>query len=170
MADETAQDATTATEQVSVTETTTEQTETGERTYDAGYVKALRTEAAANRAKAREAEARLKALEDAQLSEGEKKDRRLKELEDEVGTLRQQTRRAEVQAAAAKAGAVDADVVARLVEDDEADVQRAVHALKRDKPYLFNRPGAGSADGGAGGRAIDSPNMNDYIRRAAGRR
>jgi hypothetical protein len=139
------------------------------KTYDEKYVKALRGEAAQHRKELREAQARLKELETAQLSEAEKKDLRLKELEGEVSRLQKETRTAQVVAAAAAAGAVNPERVARLVDDDAEDVKKAVADLKKSDPYLFARPGGGSADGGAGGNGTTKLDMNSLIRRAAGR-
>lgn len=139
-----------------------------ERTYTAAEVKALRDEAAAHRRKLRDAEARLKELDDAKLSEGEKLAARLKELEEQNARLARTTRLAEVKAAAAAAGAHNPAAVARLIDEDAEDVGKALESLRKSDAYLFARPGAGSADGGTRG----TPNltdMNALIRRRAGR-
>lgn len=140
-----------------------------QKTFDAAYVKQLRDEAAANRRKAADAEKKLKALEDEKLSDSEKREKRLKELETENVQLKQQSRRSDIVAAAAAAGAINPQRVARLIDDDAEDVTKAVAELKKSDAYLFGRPGGGGADGGAGGREAGSEDMNTLLRRAAGR-
>jgi myosin heavy subunit len=138
------------------------------KTFDEAYVRTLRGENAKTRTELKSALLRLKELEDAQLSDAEKREKRLKDLEAENADLRRTAREAQTRAAAASAGAVNPAAVARLIDEGE-DVEKAVTALKKSDPYLFHRPGAGSADGGAGGAAVRGQNFNDLIRRAAGR-
>lgn len=140
------------------------------KTYDAAYVAELRKEAAGHRKRAQDAEAKLKAKEDAELSETEKRERDLKDATKRAEEAEKRAHLAEVRAEAASAGAVDAADVARLIDPDVEDVRKAIADLKKAKPYLFTRPGAGSADGGAGGKPPAGNSMNDRIRAAAGRR
>lgn len=142
----------------------------GQQQFDAAYVKQLRDEAAANRKKAKDLETRLKAIEDANLSEADRATKRLKELEEENAALLAQTRRSEVHAAAARAGAAHPEVVARLVGEDVDDVAAEVEKLRKQYPVLF-RTGHGSADGGTGtGNPPPSKkSMNQFIRTMAGR-
>jgi DNA repair exonuclease SbcCD ATPase subunit len=139
------------------------------KTFDAAYVKQLRDEAAANRKKAKDAETRLQALENEKLSDGEKRDKRLKELETEVEALRRDKRAIDVERAATKAGARHPEVIARMVDPAAEDLEKAVTEVKKQYPDLFTRPGAGSADGGSGGGAPNGQDMNQMLRRAAGR-
>jgi hypothetical protein len=119
------------------------------KTFDAEYVAELRREAAANRKKAADAEARLKELDDAKLSETERLTKRTAELEAELErerTGRQEALiRAAVEREAHQQGAVKADVVYRLIDrsaialDDSGEVKgadKAVAALLTAEPYL----------------------------------
>ncbi len=118
-------------------------------TFDASYVAELRKEAAANRKKAADAEARLKELDDAKLSETERLTKRTAELEAQLVATQGQHREALIRAAVEREahaqGAVKADVVYRLVDrsaitlDDSGEVKgadKAVAALLKDEPYL----------------------------------
>lgn len=138
------------------------------KTYDEAYVKQLRAEAAANRKRASEAEARLKSIDDEKLSETE----RLKKEADEAKSLAQQAQertraklgRAEVLVAASKAKIVDPDAAYKLVRDelefnDEGEPTNAgalIEKLAKDKPYLVEAAGGGGSSpanpgGGRGG-------------------
>lgn len=150
------------------TDDTPESGKTDGKTFDASYVKSLRDEAAKARREKKDLETRLKALEDEKLTDSEKRERDLKEAQARAEAAEQRAHQAEVRAVAAEAGAVNPNQVARLIDPDVTDVSKAVAALKRSDPYLFTRPGAGSADGGAGG-APRGGNVNDAIRRMAGR-
>lgn len=139
----------------------------GEEKFDAAYVKGLRDEAAKHRREAKSLAESLKSLEDSQLSESEKRDQRAKELETENTRLKSEQREARIEATAAKAGARDPDLIAKLVPADAEDVAKAIAAIKKERPHLFS--GVGSADGGAGGgRTASGQSMNDRIRGARG--
>lgn len=138
--------------------------------FDAEYVRKLRAEAADYRKKAKDNEARLKALEDEKLSDSEKREKALKEATERAEAAEKRAHQAEVRASAAAAGAVNPLAVARLIDPDVEDVEKAVSALKKSDPYLFSRPGAGSADGGAGGAAPTGKSLNDFLREPTGRR
>ena len=145
------------------------------KTFDESYVKELRAEAAKHRSEKAAIEARLKAFEDAQLSESEKRDKRLAELEAENARLAGENRKALIIAEATAAGAIVPKAVVGLIPADAEDVKAAVAVLKRDAEYadLFRRPTAGSADAGAaaGGEKQTAPvDFDTWLRRAAGRR
>lgn len=175
MADEQAQDATQDAQDATGETQTDQAAGAGTQTagtaekFDAAYVKSLRDEAAAHRKKLRETETRLKALEDEKLSDTEKRERDLKDAQERATAAEARAHLAEIKAAASAAGAVNPARVAQLIEPGTEDAEKAVAALKKSDPYLFNRPGAGSADGGAGGEPPKGRSMNDLIRQAAGR-
>lgn len=130
-------------------------------------------EAAAHRKKAEE-------LENAALSESEKRDKRIKELEAEQSTWQRERRDATIRqavgTAARKAGALYPDDVYLLVRDElkvsddgkPEGVDDAIKDLRKSRPALFGA--GGSADGGAGRNGQPPSSMNDMIRNAAGRR
>jgi hypothetical protein len=126
--------------------------------------------------------ARVKAADDAKLSETEKLTQRLTDLERGQQTAQQALQderlRNAVLVTAQKLGAVDSDAVYRLLDRDGLEfdsqgrpqnVETAVKALLKERPYLSR--GNGSADGGAGHHGRDSSglDMNTQIRRLAGR-
>lgn len=141
-----------------------------------------RKEAANYRTKARDAEAKVKSHEDAQLSELERAKReaqeaaqREREAREELKAIRTRT---EIERAAAKLGIVDADAAARLLDQgtldfDERGALKNAEAVLRDlvkeKPYLLQPTRRPGADAGSG-RNQDAPvDMNTLIRRAGGR-
>lgn len=148
------------------------------KTYNEDYVKGLRKEAGDARAKAKDLETRLKALEDEKLSDTEKKDRELQDLRKQTVELAAKARAADIKEAAITAGATRPGLVAKLVPDDldiaDSDkLEAALKKIKTEYPELFTKSGNGangSADGGAGGGGTAKPSMNDWIRQAAGRR
>lgn len=99
-------------------------------------------------------------LERAQAAAAEA-DQRAKAAEERIARA---LTKAAVSAAAAKAGAIDADAVLALLPpdavtvdgDDIKGVDEAIKQLRESKPYLFGKPkpAAGSADGG---RQSDKP-------------
>lgn len=124
----------------------------GQEQFDSAYVKELRQEAADYRRKLREAETRLKTLDDAQLSEAEKAQKRIAELEQQAteakAQLAERALKFDVQAAATKLGIVDADAAYRLLDvkalelaDDGTpkNVEAALRALVAAKPYLLGQ-------------------------------
>ncbi len=127
-------------------------------TFDAAYVAELRREAAANRKKAADAEAKLKELDDAKLSETERLTKRTAELEAELERERTGRHdaliRAAVEREAHQQGAVKADVVYRLIDrsaitlDESGEVKgadKAVKALLDAEPYLKAAPAGTTA-------------------------
>lgn len=138
------------TSQTATTTTTSSTTPSGQEpkaeTFDAEYVKTLRAEAAANRKKAADLEAKLKEHEDAKLSEAE----RLKKQADEAtqradqlaAELRQERTRLAVGRAAAEAG-IAAEIAERLIDVEYAedgaiktDLKAAMTALLVKHPHL----------------------------------
>lgn len=118
-------------------------------TFPADYVAELRREAAKHRKAATDAEAKLKAQDDAKLSETERLTKRTAELEAQLASANAAHESALIRAAvereAHQQGAVKADVVYRLVDrsaitlDDSGDVKgadKAVKALLEAEPYL----------------------------------
>jgi hypothetical protein len=114
------------------------------------------------------AAAKLAKIEEASKSELERAqaaaaeaDQRAKAAEERIARA---LTKAAVSAAAAKAGAIDADAVLALLPPDAVTVEgdnvtgvdAAIEALRKSKPYLFGKPkpAAGSADGG---RQSDKP-------------
>lgn len=133
--------------------------------------------------KAREAaEKKARDAEQANMSEQEKRNARLAELEAEKATwdMERQTlilRQAAFQAASS-AGALYPDLVAQYVnpasvewdkDGKPTNMAKVVADARQAYPALF-RATPGTADGGAGaGAARTGSNMNDLIRRGAGR-
>ena len=121
--------------------------------------KKLAREAAKWRKRTRDLEAQLKARDDAELSEQEKAQRRMVELEAQVeateAKLREAQLRQSVMSAATRLNVVDADAAFRLLDTDglyfnEADgkwegVEEAVAALIEEKSYLVGKQAAVSA-------------------------
>ncbi len=117
--------------------------------YDAAYVANLRKESGDMRKALREAQAKLKEIEDANLSETEKLRKEVEALRQESAAHRQARREAEVLTAAAKAGAKRPEVVAKLVPADAEDLTATLETLRKEYPEFFGAT-HGSADGGAG--------------------
>jgi len=121
----------------------------------------------------------LKKLQDAQLSDAERKDARIKELEGEVTSLQGQLGTVSADTAllaeAVKAGASKPEAVVKLVDRSTLEVEggklkgaaKAVETVKKDYPELFGKVAGG--DGGPRGGAPTADSMNDRLRRAAGR-
>lgn len=117
-----------------------------------------------------------KQLKDAELSEAERTAKRVQELEKEI---RLRDAKETVAEAARKAGAVNTGAVYKLVysmlEFDDAgkvsNLRDVIDAAKADAPEFFpKRPGSGNGgSGNEGSSGSFSRNMNDLIRRSAGR-
>lgn len=138
--------------------------------FPASVVRKLRRENAQQRKDAAELKARLDALESEKLTDSEKRDKRLKALEEENARVKAEARAARLESLAAKAGATDADVVALLIPADAEDPSKAIAALKRERPHLFGGTRPGSADAGAGNAGKPGgSSVNEMIRRATGR-
>lgn len=126
--------------------------------FSAEYVQQLRREAAGYRKRLRELEAAVKGYEEAQMSESERLQARLSELERQYTeaqrSLQESTLRYEVMLAAGRLGVVDADAAWRLLDassiefDDDGRPTNVVDVLRelvRQRPYLA----AGTAVTGA---------------------
>ncbi len=140
-------------------------------------LKEARDEAAKFRTELRNTQAELKKLNDANLTEDQKRVARIEELEKamkdqaaEMAKANAKARTADVMAAAIQAGAKKPAMIARLIDADEADIAKAVAALKKDSPELFasGTPGGAAADAGKGGQQ-PTHNMNDVLRAGFGR-
>lgn len=141
-------------------------TESG-KTYDEAYVKSLRDEAAGNRVKIRELEAKIKAYTDKDKTELQRAADALKAVETERDTLKQSLRQHELALAAVKFNAIHPEVVAKMVPEDSPNIEVAIADLKKQYPSLFRTVGSG--DGGAGtGSGNAETSMNTVLRRAAG--
>jgi hypothetical protein len=132
-----------------------------QKTFDAEYVRALRKEASENRKKALDAEARLKTLDEAQLSEKEKLEKRAKDLEEAnnalTAKLKDTVTRVAIEKAAETAGIIDPKtahllLVSSGVLEYDADgapinLAKVVADLVKEKPYLLGdkaqKPGNG---------------------------
>lgn len=117
--------------------------------FDAEYVARLRAEAAGYRKRVRELEQVAKQNEDAKLSETERLQKRLAELERQQSTYEQErqerTLRYEVMLAAGRMGIVDPEAAYRLLDlasiEFDADgrpqaIDKALTELVQQKPYL----------------------------------
>jgi len=145
--------------------------------FDAEYVKKLRSEAADYRKRLRELEAKVKADEEAKLSEQEKLQKRLSELEREreAWALERQERtvRYEVMLAASKLNIVDPEAAYKLLDlstlefDDEGlptNLDKSLKDLLKARPYLVRaqQPASINADEGRG----QKPNVDPKAREA----
>jgi uncharacterized membrane protein YgcG len=152
----------------------------------AAEVVKLRREAAKHRKAAADAAAALKAREDADLSEAEKAKKRADEAEAArdaaVSRANEALIIAEVKIQSAALQAVDADAVVKLIDregitvDDDGTVKgakKAVETLLKARPYLKSGGGGQGRSGadheGGSGEDAGTGDMNNAIRRAAGR-
>lgn len=131
-----------------------------------------------------ELEAWKRQREQTDMSETERRDARLKEYEakEQAWDRERQSLRLEtaITAVATKAGAVNPEILHRLVDFGAVEWNDAgqpknltsiVNELKREYPAMFRtHGGAGNADAGAGNGGNQAAlSMNSLIRRAAGR-
>jgi hypothetical protein len=139
----------------------TSQAEAGDEKPSTDEAKQARAEAAKYRRQLRELEAKLKAKEDADLSEAERQARELTALKEAVAAKDEQTRTLALEAAiavrASRMGIVDPDAAMRLLDrghieftedgrPDGASVEGALKDLLKAKPYLrASAPPPGSA-------------------------
>lgn len=141
--------------------------------FDKEYVGKLRAEAAKYRTEHQKTAARLKELEDAQLSDTEKRDKRLAELELENRKLQVESRNSSILALAAAAGATVPQAIVGLVPTDAENLQTTIASLKKQFPDLFRKSAPGGTADAGGGRSDDSgkpkAGMNEFLRRSAGR-
>jgi seryl-tRNA synthetase len=144
----------------------------------AAETKALQDELVSARTELKQAQKKLEERDNQDLSERERLVKERDELKSKLDSASSSARDLNVQIAAQKLGVrQDAlDVVARLVDwdkvSDPADpkaIERAVRDLLEKHSYLSTV--AGGADGGAGGAGSSSrqTDMNQLIRKAAGR-
>lgn len=142
-----------------------------EERFDTEYVRKLRAEAADYRKRLRELEGKVRAEEEAKMTEQEKLQKRLAELERQ-STEYQQTMQArtleyEVKLHAARLGVVDPEAAYRLLDIREiefgedgkpANIEKALRALIAAKPYLAGGGGQVSptnpAQGKIGGQQV----------------
>ncbi|MEM4406545.1 MAG: hypothetical protein QXS68_05815 [Candidatus Methanomethylicaceae archaeon] len=150
--------------------------------FDIEYVRKLRAEAAEYRRRLRELESRVKAEEESKLTEQEKLQKRLAELEKAQADWERERQeillQRYVENAAVRLGIIDPEAAWKLldlkeVEFDEEGKPENVEALLRSliqkKPYLANAL-ARSAGAGNGASVKTRYSMNDFIRRSSGRR
>lgn len=150
MAEEPTQDATQAVETAqAATETTSTETTTARTPEDLeAEIKKLRQEAANYRTKAKEGEAakaELDKLRQAEMTEKEKADLRIKELEAENQSALAKARIATARAKASELGFADSSDVKLLdsIPDDEDELESALKGLLKSKPYLAKEKGSG---------------------------
>jgi hypothetical protein len=161
------------------TQTSKSQTEVASTQTDKTFTQADLDKYAEKRAESvrREEKRRYEQLRDADLPAVERADRadkRVQELEKEI---RQRDARETVQDAARKAGAANPQAVYKLVRadlewDDKSgelsNLRDLIDSARQDAPELFpKRPGSGNGAEGSAGSFTQ--NMNDLIRRSAGR-
>ena len=133
--------------------------------FDADYVRKLRAEAAEYRKRLRELESKVKADEEAKLTEQEKLQRRLAELERKEAEYQQalqaRTLEYEVKLQASRLGIVDPEAAFRLLDlaqiefDDDgkpANLEKILKELVGKKPYLVVSSGMPSPTNPAQGR------------------
>jgi hypothetical protein len=135
-----------------------------------------REQAAATRIELKAIREAEKARADAELSEAEKLTKRQKELEAQVEALTKQARQKTLEAAIVKQaillGIIDPDAAVKLLDADELElddetgepknVEAALKALIKDKPYLASKPDKatpGSTNAGAGAAAGPAPHL-----------
>lgn len=129
----------------------------------------------------KDAQRELAALKNAGKSEEETREAALKALETRAETAERQARdangRSAVTTAASKANAIDAAVIFPLIRDqldfnddgEPTNVEEAIAAAKKRHPALF-RASSGSGDGGKRGDGNDAAlDINQALRRTAGR-
>jgi hypothetical protein len=141
---------------------------TGVQQFDAEYVQKIRSEAASYRTKYANAQKRLDDLERGQMTELDKLKTDLQARDEELSTLRQKARIADAMNAAAKAGAVYPDAVARLVPSDSDDYDSVLKEIRKTYPAMFKSNGSADAGAGTNGKPL-SGDMNDILRAAARR-
>jgi len=121
--------------------------------FDAEYVRKLRAEAAEYRRRLRELEQAVKQHEEAKLSETERLQRRLAELEKERALWERERQervlRYETMLAASRLGIVDPEAAYRLLDlsqlefDEDGrpkNLEKALRELLRARPYLAGSP------------------------------
>lgn len=140
------------------------------KVFDEAYVKTLRTEAAANRKKADELEAKLKEREDADLSEAQKLAKRAEDAEAKVTASQGRVARAESKVKAAELNIINPDTAYKLIKDDitfdkdgePENLTELLTALVKDNPFLVktDQQSSGNPGNPAGGRGGQAPKLD----------
>jgi hypothetical protein len=148
--------------EVNVTDVTTANTDVEAdkpKVYDEKAYKDVVSESIQRRKKVDELELKLKKIEDEKLSDIEKKDKRVKELEDELTATKGNIKLKEIDSFIVEAisdkNVVDKAVMKILVkgelssEEEITDkvVQKVVDKLLKDKPFLVNSTNVNPSDG-----------------------
>lgn len=136
-------------------------------------------EAAKYRKQLRATESKVQQYEQQNLSEAEKRDQRIRQLEEELNETRTKAQtvalKAEVTASATQLGFRNPKVAHRLLDPDAVEydesgnpknVEALLKTLLRSDPYLA---ATGGADGGQGRETESDQSMSARIRAAAGR-
>jgi len=160
MADEATQETTQAVDTAqAATDTTTSTDTAAARTPEdlEAEIKKLRAEAANYRTKAKEGEAakaELDTLRKAEMTEAEKREARIKELEAANESASAKARFALARAKAAELGFADSSYVKMLdtIPDDEKELEEALSGLLKAHPNLARKEGSGIPDTGKGGK------------------
>jgi len=134
----------------SIQEKIDELVEEGSKTYDEKFVRELKKEAKDRRLKLRDVEAELKKLKDEKLSDSEKKDLRINELEKQVEALTEEGKIIKLDSSilgiASTKGFKYLDVVLLLAkkelaseeEADEKTIEKIVERIAKEKPELLS--------------------------------
>lgn len=136
--------------------------------FDADYVRKLRAEAAEYRRKLRELEAKVKADEEAKMSEQERLQKRLAELEQQASqyqrAVQARTLEYEVKLQAARLGIVDPEAAYRLIDlaaieyDEDGrpkNAEKALKALISARPWLVASGTSSPTNPPRGGLTLD---------------
>lgn len=152
-------------------------TDDGARTLSPDDARKLRSESRNLRQRLKAAEQELEQRRKAEETEQQRLERELTTAAAKVEQAEARVRELEVQSAATKLGVRPeaADVVAALIDwtevdaTDSKDVERAIRAIVKERPFLSARPDGLDGGQGRGAGAKGETDMNTVIRRAAGR-
>lgn len=177
MADETTQNTSQADDTAQAatdTQTSTETAATARTPEDLeAEIRKLRAEAAGYRTKAKEGEtakAELEKLRQAEMTEQEKREARIKELEAQNAEAITKVKQSTVRAMASELGFADPKDAAKLLDsipDDEKELEDALKGLLKTKPYLAKSAGSGIPDTGKGGKPATSADKSAEKQRTA---
>lgn len=129
------------------------------KTYTEKEYKELQSESVTRRKEIEKLEAKLKAIEDEKLSDIEKKDKRVKELEAEIENLKNSDKATKVDALIVEAisdkNIIDKSTMKLLIKNELASeeeindkiVEKVVDKLIKDKPYLISSTPVNPSDG-----------------------
>ena len=118
------------------------------KSYDAKYVRKLKEEAKSRRLKLRDVEVELNKLKDEKLTDTEKKDARIKELDDKVIELESEGKNIKLESVilgiASTKGFFDLNTVLLIAKDelsgeeevDEKMIEKVVDKIAKEKPFL----------------------------------